>query len=461
MSSNSIEAAVGAADGQASDDRRSVAAASLAALAESGIIFLPFRQLLVENVRAHEGPLATYPLFVALFVGGTAWVTLRRRGGHTVQIGVAIALALTGLQAFVWGSADAAGALFMGVLVLLVTMRLLALSHRDWQDPVGWSLAVGMAVLLLEVAAASTSAAWHGLLFVVVPQFFLGSLASRAASVRLVTRPVSVGPHEDTGGAGRLRLAMVSMAALGAMMGAAALLGGKGGVLEMIGRLLYLILSGLVIAVAFVIARVILPPVAWLIARLHINLDYVQRALRRFRSPASDPGTFNKATQTGWLRVVGFLMLVAMFLLLLRGIRRRWYRMLTPELRAPDFPHPLAVPLSRGRRIRRGSSRTPRWEPPADTVRRWYAEALMLLERRGLPKASSHTPGEFAPQVARAFPDSAHSFEALTRAYEQVRYGSVAIERSALQQLADQRTWAMEVFQRSERRDQADDKREA
>jgi hypothetical protein len=85
----------------------------------------------------------------------------------------------------------------------------------------------------------------------------------------------------------------------------------------------------------------------------------------------------------------------------------------------------------------------------------------MVLEGRGLVKAPSRTPGEFAPEVARAFPDSAHSFEALTRAYEQVRYGSVTIEGGQLARLADQRSWALDVFRREERKDQSHDQGEA
>ena len=85
----------------------------------------------------------------------------------------------------------------------------------------------------------------------------------------------------------------------------------------------------------------------------------------------------------------------------------------------------------------------------------------MALDRRGLAKPSSGTPGEFAPQVARAFPECAHGFRALTRAYEDVRYGSVALDRPALERLAEQHKWAMEVFRRGERKDRADDQREA
>jgi hypothetical protein len=451
---SSARAAVRESDAGVEADRRSVVAASLAALAESGVIFLPLRQLLMEDARVHGGPLATYPLFVALFVGGTAWATLRRRRSHTLPIVAVCAVILTVLQVLIWGSADAAGGLFSGVLVLMVTMRLLTLAHRDWQDPIGQSFAIGSALVLMEVASASTFAAsWRSLLVVVVPQFFLGSLWSRAASVRLTTLPATVAPHEDAGGAVRLRGAAAGMAILGAMMGVAALVGGKGGVLEWVGGMLYLMVSRVLVAVAFVAAHVVLPPLYWLLGRLHISLPQP--------GPRLVPDTVKKAPQTGWVGVMGFIVLAAMFLLLLQLIRRRWHRMLATGLRAPDGPEPPAVPISGRRWVGRRSSRVPRRELPADTVRRWYAEALMVLEGKGLVKAPSRTPAEFAPEVARAFPESTHSFEALTRAYEQVRYGRLTMERGALEDLADRHSWAMDVFRRSERKDQADDQGEA
>jgi hypothetical protein len=459
--SSSVAQAVPAAGPRATGDRRSAPAAALAALAESGIIFLLVRQLLVENARVHQGPFATYPLFVALFVGGTAWATVRRRRRSTVVVIAILAVTLAALQAVVWGSTDPAGVLFACILGLLAAMRVLGLAHRDWQDPIGQSFAIGTAALLVEVAMGSSlDTTWHRLLLVVIPQFFLASLASRAVSVRLVTRPAGSERHEDPGSARRVRGAIVGIAALAAVMGAVALLGGKGGALEQIGRLLYLILSAVLIAMAFVLARIILGPVAWLFARLHINLDALQRAAQRFRL-SSSPASSAQSSSSGWIRVLGFMVMAGVFVLLLTALRRRWHRMLMPNLHVPDHPEPPALHLAGGRSLRRSTSRIRRWEPPADAVRRWYAEALMALERRGLAKPSSGTPGEFAPQVARAFPECAHGFRALTRAYEDVRYGSVALDRPALERLAEQHRWAMEVFRRGERKDRADDHREA
>src|SRR5437870_11529461 len=59
--------------------RRSVGAATFAALAESGVMFLPVRLTAVQVIGATSGPLATYPAFVVLFVAGTALATRSRR----------------------------------------------------------------------------------------------------------------------------------------------------------------------------------------------------------------------------------------------------------------------------------------------------------------------------------------------------------------------------------------------
>ena len=49
--------------------------------------------------------------------------------------------------------------------------------------------------------------------------------------------------------------------------------------------------------------------------------------------------------------------------------------------------------------------------------------------------APAMTPAEFAPEVATAYPESAEGFEALTRAYEDVRYGSAHLDDATLREL--------------------------
>ena len=40
-------------------------------------------------------------------------------------------------------------------------------------------------------------------------------------------------------------------------------------------------------------------------------------------------------------------------------------------------------------------------------MRRWYGEVLVALARRGVDKDPAMTPGEFAPAVAEAYPETA------------------------------------------------------
>jgi hypothetical protein len=72
---------------------------------------------------------------------------------------------------------------------------------------------------------------------------------------------------------------------------------------------------------------------------------------------------------------------------------------------------------------------------PEDQVRRWYAEALLALERGHLRKDPSSTPAEFARQVGRERPDLREDLEPLTRAYEDVRYGSLTLGGVTMREL--------------------------
>ncbi|HYG71326.1 MAG TPA: DUF4129 domain-containing protein, partial [Actinomycetota bacterium] len=56
------------------------------------------------------------------------------------------------------------------------------------------------------------------------------------------------------------------------------------------------------------------------------------------------------------------------------------------------------------------------------------AESLIALERRGVPKPAAATPTEFAGLASAAYPSGADDLSALTRAYEDVRYGSLRLE---------------------------------
>ena len=131
---------------------------------------------------------------------------------------------------------------------------------------------------------------------------------------------------------------------------------------------------------------------------------------------------------------LGLAVLVALIGLLVRlvvGQRRRWRerQRSLPEL---VEPRPAPEPPPRTRRKERARRRR---ELPEDTVRRWYAETLLELERRGVPKPAALTPGEYLQRAGEAYPASAGSLTALTRAYEDVRYGSRVISADRLGRL--------------------------
>jgi hypothetical protein len=132
-----------------------------------------------------------------------------------------------------------------------------------------------------------------------------------------------------------------------------------------------------------------------------------------------------------------------------RAIRRRFELVERSDPREDPTPPEPEGSLPRPRRRRRGP-RTRR-ELPADTVRRWYAEILLVLERKGLAKEPSITPGEFESVVGRAFPECGPGFDAITRAYEDVRYGSVTIGPDGLASLGERHRAIMDVLRHADR----------
>jgi len=176
-------------------------------------------------------------------------------------------------------------------------------------------------------------------------------------------------------------------------------------------------------------------PVFWLIDRLGIDPDSVREFLESLRRGRLARLTQDRAANGTalWQRILGLLVFVAIGWAIFRAIRR-----FGPEGGGGE-PEPASVgtavetalsedPLPRTRpRLRR--------EPPADRVRRWYAEALEALRRHGLAKDPALTPAEFEPAVTGSYPDVAGEFAALTRAYEDVRYGNLRTDRDGLERL--------------------------
>jgi hypothetical protein len=432
-------------------DRRPVAAASLAALAESGLLFLPIRLLVVDEGGATEGPLATYPAFVALFTVSVAVATSFRHSTAMPSVAAVAAIAVGLGQSTVWGGGELAGSAFMVILALLAALRAVVLAHRDWRDPVAESFALGAMVLLVEVllGAAGGDTGWEPYLPAVVVVFFVASLGSRAASVWVSGRRAL-----DRGAGRRLRTAVLVIGGLGAALFLAALLGSPHGLLPRGGSLVIFLMGRMVYGIAFVLAWFLAAPIAWVVDRLGIDLNPVARAARALQGLVDRGPTQPGQGYPPLLRLLGFALLAAIGFLLFRAIRR--YRELAGVGRSREGPAEPEPRLNAVHPRRRGGSRPGRLrrELPDDTVRRWYAEALLALEGLGLPKSPSRTPSEYLGAVTAAFPECAGAFTALTRAYEDVRYGSAVIARSALDRLGAHRRMAMDALGRAKRIDQ-------
>jgi hypothetical protein len=261
--------------------------------------------------------------------------------------------------------------------------------------------------------------------------FFVCMLASRATTVW------------STGGAGELegavraawiRRALIASGALVIAMVVAVMLAVRGGVFDRIGEWLTPIANAVVSFIAFVLSQAA-RPVFWLIDRLGIDPDRVREFLENLRRSGVADLTQNPSGDGAavWQRALGLLVFVGIAYAIFRAIRRFLPEGggTEPEPRAPGtateapLPDELALPVRP--RLRR--------EPPTDRVRRWYAEVLDALRRHGVAKDPSLTPAEFEPAVTVAFPFVATEFTALTRAYEDVRYGSLSLDRPGLDRL--------------------------
>jgi len=426
-------------------DRESVLPAALAALAESGILYIPIH-LVAEDAGNASGPLASFPGFAFLFVGSVCLATVLRRFALARAL-IPVGLALSGLvQGLSSGSSSLEGTATTVALALFVAFRVVTLAVRDWREPIGESFAIGTTVLLIELLAARPDGANGRLLGMVVPMFFLGSLASRAASVRLATPPVEV---RDVASSSRwLRSLMVSLACLAALMALAFGLGLPGGGFHQIGSLLYEGFARVLVFGGFLLANVVLRPLSWLLTRIHIDVGALSRAAENLAEGGIEPGGHQDLSGPSWMeRLIGLVFFALLALLLVRTIRRRWQLLEPPGEEEREPPGPVAAALAGGRF--QALKRKIRRELPADTVRRWYAEALLLLERKGLTKAPSLTPGEYLRDVTQAFPGTGVGFTALTRAYEDVRYGLRKFDRDALDLLDVHRTMAMQALEGS------------
>jgi hypothetical protein len=421
-----------------SHDRASVLPASLAALAEAGVIWVVASSLAGDSSGIGSGWLLSFPQFLAVFVLAVALGTGFRRVGVTPVVIVVLALG-AGVAEGLWGGAGTASAVIAGVLISLgVAVRVVSLVVRDWRTPVGASFGAGAAVLLAEMSVASPARA-HQVLPTIVVLFFVGSMASRASSVWLANRPPPGSNLEPV--PRRFRNPFVLLAVLGGTLGLAFVFAAPGGAFQISGGAVYAVVAQVLALVGLGLARVIIPPLGWFVEKFHISFQPVRdvaEGLSKLKGANNDPSGRTFAVE----RLLGVAFLVLVAFLLLRAIRRRW-RALQPapeEEAEPAAPIPTRMVIPSRVRTRR---REIRRELPAETVRRWYAEALLALERLNLPKPPSWTPGEYLREVTAEFPSCAIGFTALTRAYEDVRYGSLSVQGDALDRLDVHRAMAM------------------
>ncbi len=417
-----------------------VVPAAQAAVAEAGLLFLPVELIARGTPLAPTGgPLVWYPLFLALFTGGAALATLfRERRGTTAAVAAAC-VAVGAVQVAVWGSGGGTGTFVAVGLSLAAGLRVVTLALRDWRDPIDASFGWGAGILLGEVAVARATG-WGAVLWPIVALFFAGSLGSRAASVRLAERAVR-GAAAGADSARRWRLVAAGVAAGGAgAAGLGLLLGTQRGPIGAVADLLTRAAAWLLYYAALVVATV----VTWLFSVLGVDrnrlvrgLQHLRRGLHSFAGGRSQGG----GSAPGWERAVGVLVLFALIAglvyLILRQRRQareavrdtQWAEARGPEegvfVRAAD--------ARRRRKLRR--------ELPEDAVRRLYAEALVELEERGRPRPSQETPGEFLQTVRRDLPECSAGFTVLTRAYEEVRYGRIDLDRTRIDSLEAE--WAV------------------
>lgn len=394
-------------------------AAALAALAEAGLLYLPAHLLLVDVADLTVGITAGAWWFVPAYVLAVVLACRFRASPRTT-----VAAAVVAVGAGAWlGRADAAGALIGVVVGLLVALRAVTLALRDWREPIHASIGVGTLVLGIEVLlAGGATPTWRTPLLAFVPVFFAGALASRVVTV---WAPV---PAEDVEAAARarwIRRATALTLGFGAGVAAAALLAVRGGVLERIGGWLSpagnVVLSVFVAVVAF-LAR----PILWALGILGVDPESIRRALEEWRERVDVDRVAGNAARRGtpWSsRLFGLLVFVAIVWLLYRSLRRlradvgAYERVDRRSEGSRDVPLPEDETPARSRLPFRGGL-------PSETVRRWYADALLALRERGIASDRSLTPAEIVPQVVEAYPGLADGFGRLTRMYEDVRYGN-------------------------------------
>jgi hypothetical protein len=405
-------------------------AAALAIAAEAGLAALPFHALLTADRHPWMGVGPMLVPFVLAFVGAALTVCWfrSRRSASMVAAAAAVGVGL-------WlGRGDVYREVFAVILALVVMLRVVALGLRDWRDPVHASFALTTVVLGIEVVWASgAQTEWRAPLFVIVPVFFVGMLASRTTAVWHET---GAGSLSDAVRARWIRLSLVGTGGLLLVMASVVALGVRGGALERLGRWVAPVVGGIVSFVLYLVAQAT-RPLFWLAERFRLDPDRVRAFLDQLRRNARGVGGEANGPGGGSLgqRLLGLVVFVAIAWALVVVIRRLRAPLVAPRGAVRETTSVTALPLEEEERV--PTRRWRRSELPADTVRRWYAEVLLALDRGPLAKHPSATPRELAVDVGRAIPSVAPAIDALTHAYEEVRYGRLTLADDELAHLGD------------------------
>jgi hypothetical protein len=412
-------------------DARELRACVLAALGEAGVVALPAYVVLVGSGAIDVGIWAFLLACGASFVLGTL-LLCRFRASPNATLVAAVTVALVGIR--VGWSGGLYRLLFVLVVSLLVTVRVVTLALRDWRTPyqseLAWfALALGLEVLIPTDPVGN----WKPALIVVIPLFFFAALASRATTV---WTSGAIGDLDERIRSGWLRRALLATGALAAAMLSVVAMGVRGGLLEGVGALVSPIAGALAVLLTWILWQ-LARPLIWLADLVRIDPEAARRFLERLRRNAGelDRRVREPGSPAIWMRLLGFVVLALVVVGLIRLIRR-FRPHVSVDARAAEAPAPIAsAPIE----LEAPCPGRPwyRRELPVDRVRRWYAESLIELERLRMPKDPALTPTEFEVEVSGALPRCAEGFRALTRAYEDVRYGNLTLSRVELRALEE------------------------
>jgi hypothetical protein len=338
------------------------------------------------------------------------------------------------LQSVVWNDDGGTGAFVAISLCLIAGVRVATLALHDWRDPVDASFGWGAGALLAEIAF-SASAEWGDIVWPIAVVFFLGSLGSRAASVRLVERAIR-GAAAGPDSARRWRMVgagLVGSAA--ALTGVGLLLGTQRGPIDKLAEWLVQGMAVVLYYAAVVVAAVI----TWILGLLGVRGNNIQQFLQRLghRWRAVTKGEGGGAGSIPlWERAIGvtvlFLIVGALVYLVVRQ-RRKVREVVDPTMKWAESQGDEEGLFARASEARK--RRKLRNELPDDAVRRLYAEALNELEERGRPRPPAETPGEFLRTIRDDLPECAAGMGVLTHAYEDVRYGRIVLDRTDVDSL--------------------------